>query len=154
MEVRQLSLKDCPAVANLETQLFESRFDAEQLRSLLEKPAFYGAVLAAPGVASDVHAYCLSYITPDSADIIAIGTHGNCQRSGFGQAVMRHMIEVTEQRHVERILLEVASDNCAARQLYHSFGFVEVGCRKNYYQRGKVRCDALIMVRQRVSAFS
>ena len=154
MEVRQLSHKDCPAIADLETQLFDSRFDAEHLRSLLRKPAFYGAVLTATGAASDVHAYCLSYITSHNADIIAIGTHGNWQRCGLGQTMLRHMIEIMEQRHVEKIFLEVAVDNFAARQLYCSFGFIEVGSRKNYYQRGKARCDALIMARKRVSAFA
>ena len=154
MEVRQLSHKYCPAVADLEAQLFDSRFDAEQLRSLLGKSAFYGVVLTPPASVLDVHAYCLSYITPDNADIIAIGTHGNWQRCGLGQTILQHMIEVMEQRHLEKILLEVAADNFAARQLYRSFDFAEVGCRKNYYQRGKVRCDALIMARHRVSAFS
>ena len=44
MIARQLTLDDCQAVANLETQLFDGRFDAAGLCALLGKPAFYGAV--------------------------------------------------------------------------------------------------------------
>ena len=156
--VRPLNLDDCQAVADLETQLFASRFTAQSLRDMLNKPAFYGAVLPAvgqaAGLATAIHAYYLSMITADCADIIAIGTHRDWQRRGFGRIMLEDLIGVTEQQHVEKILLEVAADNMPARQLYDSCGFVEIGCRKNYYKRGETRCDAVIMARLRGSAFS
>ena len=156
--VRRLNLDDCKAVADLETQLFAGRFTAQSLRDMLNKPAFYGAVLPAVGLAAGsaaaIHAYYLSMITADCADIIAIGTHSDWQRRGFGRIMLEHLIGVTEQQHVEKILLEVAADNMPARQLYDSCGFVEIGCRKNYYKRGETRCDAVIMARLRGSAFS
>ena len=160
--VRRLNLDDCQAVADLETQLFAGRFTAQSLRDMLNKPAFYGAVLPAAGQevglaagsAAAIHAYYLSTITADCADIIAIGTHRDWQRRGFGRIMLEHLIGVTEQQHVEKILLEVAADNMPARQLYDSCGFVEIGCRKNYYKRGETRCDAVIMARLRGSAFS
>jgi ribosomal-protein-alanine N-acetyltransferase len=156
--VRPLNLDDCQAVADLETQLFAGRFTAQSLRDMLNKPAFYGAVLPAVGQAvgqaAAIHAYYLSTITADCADIIAIGTHRDWQRRGFGRIMLEHLIGVTERQHVEKILLEVAADNMPARQLYDSCGFVEIGCRKNYYKRGETRCDAVIMARLRGSAFS
>jgi len=152
--VRPLNLDDCQAVADLETQLFAGRFTAQSLRDILNKPAFYGAVLPAVGQAAAIHAYYLSTISADCADIIAIGTHRDWQRRGFGRIMLEHLIGVTEQQHVEKILLEVAADNMPARQLYDSCGFVEIGCRKNYYKRGETRCDAVIMARLRGSAFS
>ena len=156
--VRRLDLDDCQAVADLETQLFAGRFTPQSLRDMLNKPAFYGAVLPAVGLAAGsaaaIHAYYLSIITADCADIIAIGTHSDWQRRGFGRIMLEHLIGVTEQQHVEKILLEVAADNMPARQLYDSCGFVEIGRRKNYYKRGETLCDAVIMARLRGSAFS
>jgi ribosomal protein S18 acetylase RimI-like enzyme len=164
--VRRLNLDDCQAVADLETQLFAGRFKPQSLRDMLNKPAFYGAVLPAvgqvkgpavglaAGSAAVIHAYYLSMITDDCADIIAIGTHRDWQRRGFGRIMLEHLIGVTEQQHVEKILLEVAADNMPARQLYDSCGFVEIGYRKNYYKRGETLCDAVIMARLRGSAFS
>ena len=156
--VRRLNLDDCQAVADLETQLFAGRFTAQSLRDMLNKPAFCGAVLPAVGLevgpAAAIHAYYLSMITADCADIIAIGTHSDWQRRGFGRIMLAHLIGVTEQQHVEKILLEVAADNMPARKLYDSCGFVEIGCRKNYYKRGETCCDAVIMARLRGSAFS
>ena len=156
--VRRLNLDDCKAVADLETQLFAGRFTAQSLRDMLNKPAFYGAVLPAVGLAAGsaaaIHAYYLSMITADCADIIAIGTHSDWQRRGFGRIMLEHLIGVTEQQHVEKILLEVAADNMPARKLYDSCGFVEIGCRKNYYKRVETCCDAVIMARLQGSAFS
>jgi len=153
MTARQLTLDDCQAVADLETQLFDGRFDAAGLRALLGKPAFYGAVLPAPEMPTTIHAYCLAYITAMQADIIAIGTEKTKQGRGFGRIILQHLIDVTEQNNVAEITLEVAADNIAARRLYDSCGFDVSGIRKDYYYRGGNRCDAVIMVRQRDSAF-
>ena len=154
MAVRQLTLEDCEAVSDLETQLFDGRFDTAGLRALLGKPAFYGAVLPAPDMPTTIHAYCLAYITSTQADIIAIGTDKTKQGRGFGQIILQHLINVTEKLNVAKITLEVAADNTAARRLYDSCGFHVSGIRKGYYYCGENRCDALIMVRQRESAFS
>ena len=154
MTPRQLTFQDCEAVSDLETQLFDGRFDKAGLRALLGKPAFYGAVLPAPDMPTTIHAYCLAYITSTQADIIAIGTDKTKQRRGFGQIILQHLIDVTEQHNVAEITLEVAADNIAARRLYASCGFHVSGIRKGYYYCGENRCDALIMVRQCESAFS
>ena len=154
MTTRHLTVEDCQAVADLETQLFDGRFDAAGLRELLGKPAFYGAVLPASDMPTTIHAYCLTYITSTQADIIAIGTDKTKQGRGFGLIILQHFIDVTEQRNVAEITLEVAADNIAARRLYDSCGFRVSGIRRGYYHCGENRCDAVIMVRQRESAFS
>ena len=153
MTARQLTLDDCQALADLEMQLFDGRFDAADLRALLSKPAFYGSVVPATDRPTIIKAYCLAYITSMQADIIAIGTEKTKQGYGFGQIILQHLIDVTEQYNVAEITLEVAADNIAARRLYDSCGFHVSGIRKDYYYCGEHRCDAVIMVRQRDSAF-
>ena len=154
MTARQLTVDDCQAVADLEKQLFYGRFDAAGLCTLLGKPAFYGAVIPAPDMPTTIDAYCLAYITPMQADVIAIGTEKTKQGRGFGQIILRHLIDVTAQHGVAEITLEVAADNIPARRLYDSCGFYVSGIRKNYYPRGENPCDALVMVHQIGSAFS
>jgi ribosomal-protein-alanine N-acetyltransferase len=153
MTARQLTLEDCQAVSDLEKQLFHGRFDSTTLRALLVKPTFYGVVLPAPDMPKTIHAYCLAYITSMQADIIALGTDKTKQGQGFGRIILQYLIDVTEQQNVLEITLEVAADNIPARRLYNSFGFHVFGIRKDYYYRGENRCDAVIMVRQRGSAF-
>ena len=153
MIVRQLTIDDCQAVADLETQLFDGRFDAAGLRELLGKPAFYGAVLLARDTPTTIHSYCLAFITSKQADILAIGTERTNQQRGFGKIILQYLIVVTEQHNVAKITLEVAVDNIPARRLYDSCGFHVSGIRKDYYYRGENRCDGMIMVRHRDSAF-
>ena len=153
MVARQLTLNDCQAVADLETQLFDGRFDAAGLRALLGRPAFYGVVLPAPGKTTPICAYCLAFFTSMQAEIIAIGTAKTKQRCGFGQIILQNLIDVAEQRNVAEIILEVAIDNIPAKRLYESCGFYASGIREEYYDRGENRCDAVIMVRHRDSAF-
>lgn len=147
MVVRQLQVADRHAIADLEKQLFDGRFDAKNLRAMIEKAAFYGVVLHAMEATMLVRSYCLSYITSDHAEILALGTHKKWQGCGFGRIILGHLIELIEQKHVKKIILEVAADNIPAKRLYYSAGFDEVGFRKNYYQRGEIRCDAVIMAR-------
>lgn len=154
MTARQLTLDHCKAVADLEKQLFDGRFDIADLQSLLGKPAFYGAVLQAPDMPTTIYAYCLAFITLKQADIIAIGTDKTKQRLGFGRIILEHLIDVTEQHNVAEITLDVAADNIPARRLYAACGFSVSGIRKDYYWRSTNRCDAVIMVRQRDTAFS
>ena len=153
MIVRQLTIDDCQAVADLETQLFDGRFDAAGLRELLNKPAFYGAVMPARNSPNTIYSYCLAFIMPMQADIVAIGTERANQGRGFGKTILQHFLVVTEQQNVAKIELEVAVDNIPARRLYESCGFHVSGIRKDYYYRGGNRCDAVIMVRQLDSAF-
>ena len=153
MKIRQLTFDDCEAVADLEIQLFDGRFDAAGLRKLLGKPAFFGAVLLDRHTPTIIHAYCLAFITFTEADIIAIGTEKTHQGLGFGKIILQYLIVVTEQHNVAKIALEVAADNIPARRLYDSCGFHISGIRKDYYNRGEDRCDAMIMVRCRDSAF-
>ena len=153
MIARRLTVEDCQAVANLETQLFDGRFNKADLRAMLNKPAFYGAVVQAADKSTIIIAYCLAHIKSMQADIIAIGTEKTHQGCGFGRFILQHMITVAEHQNVAEITLEVAADNMPARNLYEACGFSVSGVRKNYYHRGKTRYDAVIMVRQSDSAF-
>ena len=148
MSARQLTLDDCQAVADLERQLFDGRFDAADLRAMISKLSFYGAVVPAADRPTIIYAYCLAYITSMQADILAIGTDKTQQGGGFGRVVLQHVIAVAEQKKVAEITLEVAADNLPARHLYETCGFSVSGVRKNYYHRGENRCDAVIMVRR------
>ena len=152
--VCQLTNDHFQAVAKLETQLFNSRFNADDLRMMYFKSGFYGSVIPAADRPVAIISYCLSLITPDHTDILAIGTEKSSQGRGFGRLILQHVIAVSSQRQVKKISLEVAADNLHAIKLYKSSGFSESALRKNYYRRGHDRCDGLVMVRMLDTAFT
>ena len=53
---------------------------------------------------------------------------------------MKHIINFCKVKNINIINLEVSSKNLTAIELYKTFGFKEVGLRKNYYKN----CDALL----------
>jgi ribosomal protein S18 acetylase RimI-like enzyme len=52
-----------------------------------------------------------------------------------------------EPRRIGSIVLEVATENTAARRLYSDRGFIQVGLRPRYYRRADRIVDALILRR-------
>ena len=71
-------------------------------------------------------------ISPES-EIYDIAVDEAYQRKGYAKKLMEFFIDLSKQKGVETILLEVNSNNTKAINLYNLFGFVEYGKRKNYY---------------------
>ena len=67
------------------------------------------------------------------------------QGCGFGQVLLRFLLDHARQRDEQEIWLEVRVSNVGAIAVYNKLGFVEVDRRKNYYPCAKGREDALIM---------
>lgn len=64
------------------------------------------------------------------------------RRRGVGRDVLLQLLARARAAGVARVLLEVAAGNLAARGLYRSCGFLEVGRRARYYASGE---DAILM---------
>lgn len=58
----------------------------------------------------------------------------NERRQGIAKALISHFIEIAKSENLEFMTLEVRASNIEAISLYKSFGFVDVGLRKNYYE--------------------
>lgn len=61
----------------------------------------------------------------------------------IGKALLFSLMSNAYALGADRMTLEVRPSNVVARALYESFGFVEAGCRKGYYQDNNE--DAIIM---------
>lgn len=64
---------------------------------------------------------------------------------GLGRRLLEHFIEVAQERGADHLFLEVRPSNAAARRLYESAGFNQIGTRPNYYPDLRGREDALIL---------
>lgn len=56
------------------------------------------------------------------------------RRRGIAKALLSHFIKIAEREKLEFMTLEVRTSNEPAIALYKSFGFCDVGVRKNYYE--------------------
>lgn len=67
------------------------------------------------------------------------------QGKGLGGKLLSHFIARSEQRNAAEAWLEVRAYNQPAIYLYQKHGFIEAGCRPNYYSSATGKEDALIM---------
>ena len=57
------------------------------------------------------------------------------RRQGVGTQLLRRLLQEARQWRAPAVLLEVRASNVAARALYGSCGFLEMGVRARYYQQ-------------------
>ncbi len=81
------------------------------------------------------------------AEILSLGVLPAWRRRGIGRALLAAVAADAGTRRIDALVLEVATDNEAARRLYAAFGFVAAGRRPRYYRRSAGTADALILRR-------
>ena len=121
---------DIPALVELEATLFpgDSPWNAEMFWSELAAGHHYVVHRDATGL---IDGYAGLMVVVDEAEVQTIGVRPDAQGGGLGRALLRHLMQVADQR---RVLLEVRTDNLEALALYASEGFVRLGIRRRYYQ--------------------
>jgi [ribosomal protein S18]-alanine N-acetyltransferase len=67
------------------------------------------------------------------AEILTLGVTPAARRQGAGRALVEATAAEALARGAKDLFLEVAEDNVAARALYLSLGFAQVGRRARYY---------------------
>lgn len=55
------------------------------------------------------------------------------QRQGLGRRLLKRVMRLAREKETDTVFLEVRTSNVAARRLYESEGFCEVGRRRGYY---------------------
>ena len=70
------------------------------------------------------------------------------QSQGLGRKLLKHLEQICRISHSKVFLLEVRESNPIAQNLYQSFGFKQIGIRKNYYRCIKGRENAIVMTKK------
>ena len=89
-------------------------------------------------------------LLPGEAEILTLAVQPEARRQGLGRLLVQELI--AQATGAERVFLEVAESNQAARALYAGCGFEEIGRRPGYYAYSDGGAeDALVMqlVRQK-----
>lgn len=94
----------------------------------------------------EVIAYVIGRKIPPEAEIYRVAVKESHRRRGIGFRLLSYALKTERGSGVESVFLEVRKANLAARRLYLSHGFSEIGERKNYYKNPTD--DAVIMLKQ------
>ena len=93
----------------------------------------------------EVLAYGLLSMAVGEAHLLNLCVDSAHQRKGLARHLLQHLIRVASHAQIEVIFLEVRKSNSAARKLYRSFDFQQVGVRPGYYPAADGREDALVL---------
>ena len=115
----------------------ERPWSAQEFESLLSSP--HVATISAP------EGFALARSVAGESELLTVAVDPQHQRQGIGRALVQKWLKAAAAT-CESAFLEVASDNLAARSLYQSLGFEEVGLRTAYYTRKNgASPDAILM---------
>jgi [ribosomal protein S18]-alanine N-acetyltransferase len=129
--IRPAEADDVPAVHAIEQAAFSDPWSARDFRECIASDVVF-LVAAEP---DDVAGYVIAQDAADEGEILNLAVAPARQRGGLGRALVERTLTVLGERGVERVFLEVREGNAAARALYSSLGFQEVGRRRGYYRR-------------------
>jgi ribosomal-protein-alanine N-acetyltransferase len=143
IELHPMKRSHVPAVATLERELFaEEPWSERVLEEELAAPGRYYLVALEE---EHVVGYGGLARFGTEAHVMTLGVRADRRRHGLGDRLLTGLLSEAGSRRIDRVLLEVAADNDAAKRLYARHGFRPIGVRRNYYQA--TGTDAVVMLR-------
>jgi ribosomal-protein-alanine N-acetyltransferase len=135
---------DLGRVAEIEKSCFADPWTKESFRSVLTGlPAIFQVAVPPPG--DVVRGYAIAFSVGEDAEILNLAVDSGFRGQGLAGKMLDVVLIELAARGARTTFLEVRESNEAARALYRSRGFVEIGRRKRYYRRPVE--DALVLRR-------
>ena len=132
---------DVTALAAIEVEAFSDPWSASAFTDVLRMASARATVMVDT---NDVPvAYCILLTAADQGEIANLAVANRAQRHGLATKLLTDALAFAEARRIGSVFLEVRESNAAARTLYRSINFREIGRRKGYYHRPPE--DALVL---------
>ena len=131
-------------IARLEQICFSRPWSRRMLAEELENQCAAFLVALEPET-NKVIGYAGLLVMADEGYITNVAVFPEYRRRGVAEQIIQVFCDFAQGNHLAFLTLEVRPSNAPAISLYNSFGFEEVGRRKNYYHLP--REDALILCR-------
>jgi tRNA threonylcarbamoyl adenosine modification protein YeaZ/ribosomal-protein-alanine acetyltransferase len=137
--VRLVQPADLETLSAIHMQSFPHGWTAESIAASLSLPGSGALVVELAGT---VYGFVQYQWVAAEAEINTICVSPNYRRQHFGHDLLQGLIDYLKTIRTQKVFLEVAADNVAARGLYDRHGFLPTGRRKGYYAGGQ---DAIAM---------
>ncbi len=142
--IRRMTLKDIDAVHQIEADTFAMPWSRGALEDeLTENKCARYLVSELEG---EIIAYAGAWMVLDECHITNIAVRKDMRGRGYGRQVTLALIRYAANLGASYVTLEVRRSNLTAQSLYRSLGFLQVGCRRRYYEDNGE--DALLMACQ------
>ena len=133
---------DLPEVVAIEEATFPVPWTFRNfLQEVEENPFACNRVVRSPG--GRVEAYACAWMVDGEVRVNNIAVRFEARRKGYGESLLRHLMDLGKALGYTRVTLEVRPSNLPALSLYRKLGFQVVARRKGYYSDSHE--DALVM---------
>lgn len=128
--VEKMCIKHIEQVADIEKECFVHPWSQASLQEELKKTGsfFYVATISGKTVG-----YIGMNTVLDEGYITNVAVLKEYRRKGIAKGLLYKIVDAAIQNNLSFITLEVRRSNTCAISLYSSYGFENVGERKNYY---------------------
>lgn len=135
---------DLLEIVRIERASFADPWTEESFRRLLAgQPAIFLVADLPPD--SAIAGYAIAFSVGEDAEVLNVAVDPSFRGRGLAGQMLDAVLTDLAARGVRTAFLEVRESNDAARALYGSRGFAEIGRRQRYYRRPVE--DALVMRR-------
>lgn len=139
--IRLMTADDIDGVMEVELSSFTSPWKEDDIYHDLTRNPFSDYLVVEKD--DEIIGYCGAWTVADSAQITNIAISPHERGNGYGEMLLKRMIELVKIRGASQMSLEVRKSNYVAQNLYKQYGFKPVGIRENYYQDDGE--DAIVM---------
>jgi len=141
--LRHMEEGDLAEVMRIERRIYEFPWTESIFRDCLRAGYFCVAYQGDDGLVG----YGVMSIGAGECHLLNISIAAEQQRRGLGRSMVEQLLELARKHRARIAFLEVRRSNTAARRLYLSLGFEEIGRRKDYYPAKVGREQALILAK-------
>lgn len=138
--IRRMRGTDVSRVMQIELATFTMPWSESTFRGLLRRTDSDLYVAEVNGI---VAGYAVFWAVTDQGELGNVAVSAEFRGQGLGARLIEEVLDSAAARGVREIFLEVRKSNEGAQNLYKTFGFYEVGKRRNYYLQPVE--DALVM---------
>lgn len=141
VKIRRMEGRDLARVMVIEQQSYSMPWTESTFRGLLRRTDADLYVAETRGAA--VAGYAVSWAVLEQGELGNVAVAPEFRRRGVAHRLLDAVVDRARERGVRELFLEVRVSNNHARELYQTYGFREVGRRRNYYMEPVE--DALVM---------
>ena len=146
LQVRPMAAADAEAMAALEAESFAGAghepWSASMFLSELDPDAAAARTWWVAHDSGELLGFAGGMVVDTDIEILDVAVAVEHRREGIARKLLSHVSYDAQMLGCTTASLEVEDGNDAARALYESLGFAEVGRRRNYYGQGR---DAVVM---------
>jgi len=141
--VRAADRSDCAALSAIHGACFTRGWSPGEFDVLLASPS--ALALIANDNQNRAIGFVLVRTAADEGEVVSIAVLPEARRQHIGRLLLLAASDLARTKGAAALFLEVSESNEAARALYSSLGFTEVGRRPGYYREPNVQEDALVL---------